>query len=421
MNIYVETYGCTANKADEALLLGLLHQENHAIVQNIEQADVLILLTCTVIGTTEQRMLSRLRVFQKTQKTVVVTGCMASVQSDLITSLIPSAILLPPQQIEQINDIIKYDIIKGEKNVAHNADRTIPPKYFTEITAPIAIAKGCTQSCSYCITHFARGELQSVPIETITTDVRSALTQGCKEIQLTAQDTASYGLDTGTQLGTLLEQICALQGTFRVRVGMMNPATTKNTLEAILSAYHHKKIYKFLHLPIQSGDNEILALMNRSYSIKDFYSIVQRFRKEFPSLTLSTDVIIGFPTESEEQFHRTIDLIQYIRPDIINITRFSARPLTSAKTMNGRIPTHIVKERSQKITRLCATISEEKNQEHKGKTYTVLVTEKGKHGTFTGRAENYKQVVLNEPVHLGDFVHTKIIEAAPTYLFGKLI
>ena len=421
MNIYVETYGCTANKADEALLLGLLKQEHHRIVQSMDHADVLILLTCTVIGTTEQRMLSRLKVFQETQKKIIVTGCMASVQSDLVISHFPSAIVLPSQRIAQINDVIKYDIIKGEKKITKTKETTVHPKYFREITAPVAIAEGCTRSCTYCITHFARGELHSYPLDAITSDVRSALQQGCKEIQLTAQDTASYGLDSDTNLGALLNNICELQGTFRIRVGMMNPMTTKNNLDAILSAYHHQKIYKFLHLPVQSGDDEILTAMNRGYTVKDFSSIVKKFRDEFPILTLSTDVIIGFPTETDTQFQRTMKLIEHIRPDIINITRFSARPLTTAKTMKGRIPTHIAKERSQQITTLCTAISHQKNQEHIGKTYRVLITEKGKHETFTGRAENYKQVVINEPVHLGDIVHTKIIQAAPTYLFGKLI
>ena len=172
---------------------------------------------------------------------------------------------------------------------------------------------------------------------------------------------------------------------------------------------------------MQSGDDVILQKMNRGYTVKEFISLVTRFKKKLPSLTLSTDVIIGFPTETIEQFNQTIDLLQTIKPDIINITRFSARPLTAAKTMKGRIPTHVVKERSKKITGICSKISSEKNQEHIGKTYIVLVTEKGKHETYTGRTENYKQVVIKEPVTIGDFVYAEIIDVAPIYLVGKLI
>jgi threonylcarbamoyladenosine tRNA methylthiotransferase CDKAL1 len=416
MRIYVETYGCTANKSDERLLIGLLKQGHHEIVDDMNDADVLIILTCTVIGTTEQRMLSRLKVFEKTHKKIVVTGCMPSVQADLIKSVAPNAFLLPPQYIQYITNIIA-----GEKPAFLEAKKTMLPKQYESVIAPIMIAEGCRLSCSYCITHFARGILRSFPIQEIAADVCSAVKQGCKEIQLTAQDTASYGLDSGTNLGALLTQLCALDGAFRVRVGMMNPTTVQKNLDSILTAYIHSKIYKFLHLPVQSGDDEILKKMNRGYSVKDFTLLVERFQKKIPTLTFSTDVILGFPTETEEQFNRTMDLLKQIKPDIINITRFSARPLTAAKVMDGRIPTHVVKERSKKATEICSKISREKNHEHLGKTYMVLVTEEGKQKTFTGRAENYKQVVLTEPVIIGDFVHVEIIDAAPTYLVGKLI
>jgi MiaB-like tRNA modifying enzyme len=313
------------------------------------------------------------------------------------------------------------DIISGKKPSFRETKKTLLPKDYDTVIAPIAIAEGCILSCSYCITHFARGQLRSFPIPEIITDICSALKQGCKEIQLTAQDTASYGFDTGTNLGKLLTHICAIEGDFRVRVGMMNPMTVQKNLDSILAAYQHPKIYKFLHLPVQSGDDEILKKMNRGYTVKDFLSIVNRFRKTVISLTLSTDVIIGFPTETQTQFERTITLLKKVKPDIINITRYSARPLTTAKTMKGRIPTHVAKERSQLITETCGNISKEKNKEHIGKTYTVLVTEKGKQKTFAGRAENYKQVILKEPVAIGTLVQVEIIDASLTHLVGKLI
>lgn len=416
MRVYVETYGCTANKSDERLLLGLLIHKGHQIVHTIAEADVLVLLTCTVIGTTEQRMLSRLKVFQTAKKAIVVTGCMPSVQADLITSIVPDAYLLPTQYVRYINDIIE-----GSTPSFIDTKKTQLPKQYDAITAPILIAEGCMRSCSYCITQFARGKLRSFPISEIVVDTCSALKQGCKEIQLTAQDTASYGLDKRTNLGELLKQVCTLEEPFRIRVGMMNPVTLKKNLEPILSAYQNEKIYKFLHLPVQSGDDDILEKMNRGYTVKDFIRLVRRFRKSIPTLTLSTDVIIGFPTENQEQFDCTVALIEKIEADIINITRFSARPLTLAKKMKGRIPTSIVKERSRRITELCTKISWKKNHQHIGKNYKVLVTEKGKQMTFIGRAENYKPVVLTEPVNIGDFVNVEIRSAAPTYLVGKLI
>jgi threonylcarbamoyladenosine tRNA methylthiotransferase CDKAL1 len=416
MNIYVETYGCTANKSDERLLLGLLQQKGHHIVQSLTDADVLVLLTCTVIGTTEQRMLSRLKEFHKTKKKIIVTGCMPAVQANLIYSVVPQASLLPSQHIQYINDIIQ-----GNNPPLVETKKTALPKYYDTTIAPILIAEGCRLSCSYCITHFARGTLRSFPAEEIVTDVCSALKQGCTEIQLTAQDTASYGLDTGTDLGALLNRISTLDGAFRIRIGMMNPTTAQKNRHSIISGYQHPNIYKFLHLPVQSGDDTILQKMNRGYTVKQFIDLVHHFRTSIPTLTLSTDVIIGFPSETDEQFNYTMQLLQKIRPDVINITRFSARPLTTAKKMNGRVPTDVVKVRSRQATEICSKLSLEKNKEHLRKTYPVLVTEQGKKKTVTARTDSYKQVVLTEPVPLGSFVHVKIIDATATYLVGKLI
>ena len=161
--------------------------------------------------------------------------------------------------------------------------------------------------------------------------------------------------------------------------------------------------------------------MNREYTADKFIDILNKFREKYPGITVSTDVIVGFPTETDEQFNKTIELIKNIRLDIVNITRFSARPLTKAKAMKGRIPTEKVKERSKFLADVCRKISNEKNREHVGKTYNVLVTEKGKNKTFAGRADNYKQVVIKEKVRLGDFVKVKIVGSADTYLLGKLI
>ncbi|MFW6173665.1 MAG: tRNA (N(6)-L-threonylcarbamoyladenosine(37)-C(2))-methylthiotransferase [Elusimicrobiota bacterium] len=415
MKIYLETHGCTANKSDESIIRGILRKENHEIVKTSEEADVLILLTCTVIGTTEQRMLSRLKVFKKTNKRIVVAGCMPSVQSKLIKSIVPNAFLIPPQYIHHINDVIR-----GREVVFEPKNKTLSSKNFKGIAAPISIAEGCTLSCSYCITHFARGALRSFPIKEISSDIYGALQQECREIQITAQDTASYGLDMGNNLGTLLSNICKIEGNFRIRVGMMNPFTAQKNLMSILSAYENPKIYKFLHLPVQSGDNDILKKMNRKYVIEDFLEIVDKFRKKYPYITLSTDIIVGFPSETDKQFSRTVELLRKVKPDIVNITRYSARPLTKAKTMKA-ISTKIAKERSKYLTDLCNTISEEKNRDHVGKKYTVLITKKRNNNTFVGRAENYKPVVTNEKVEIGQFATLKIVDSNSIHLYGKLI
>ena len=227
MKVYLEVYGCTANKSDASLVKGILKDNNFEIVDKINNADILVLLTCTVIGTTEQRMLSRLKVLKNTDKIIIVGGCMASVQSDLIKSIIPDVKLLPPQYSYQI-----IDLLNSEKPNFKIKNKTKLSKCYDGIIAPISIAEGCNFSCSYCITSLARGKLKSYPINEIIEDINSSIRQGCKEIQLTSQDTSSYGLDTGNNLGELLTELCKINGQFRVRVGMMNPYTCLKNIDS---------------------------------------------------------------------------------------------------------------------------------------------------------------------------------------------
>jgi len=416
MNIYLETYGCTANKSDANLVKYLLKKDYHEIVNEIDDANVIIILTCTVIGTTEQRMLSRLREFKKTGKRVIVSGCMASVQSDLIKSIIPDVDIIPPQYSYHITDVLDNKNISFEKK-----NKTIFSKYYEDITAPISIAEGCMFSCSYCITSIARGNLRSYPVNEIIQDVFSALKQGCKEIQLTAQDTSSYGFDSGNNLGYLLNSICQIKGKYRIRVGMMNPYTIKKNIDSIMHAFTDTKIYNFLHIPVQSGDNEILKKMERKYTIDDFLNIIKGFRKNLSDLTVSTDIIIGFPTETEEQFINTLDIIKKVKPDITNITKYSTRPLTKAKIMKGKVRTDLIKERSRTLTNLCKKISMEKNSSYIGKKCSVLIIKKGKNKSFIGRTDNYKPVVIKEKLNIGRFYPIIVTRSKPTHLFGMLI
>ena len=416
MRVYLEVYGCTANKSDASLIKGILKDNKHKIVEKIDDADFIVLLTCTVIDTTEQRMLSRLKTFKKTGKKIIVAGCMASIQSSSIRKIIPDAKLLPPQYSHHI-----VDILENKETTFVDKNKTLFSKYYEDVIAPISIAEGCMFSCTYCITSLARGKLKSYPIDEITQDIYSAIRDGCKEIQLTAQDTSSYGLDCGRNLGELLVNLSEIKGRYRIRVGMMNPYTALKNIDSIIKGFENPKIYKFLHLPVQSGDNDILKKMNRKYTVDDFLKIIKKFRDKYPNITISTDVIVGFPAETEEQFQHTIDLLKTVKPDITNITRYSARPQTKAKTMKGRVKTDVVKERSKILTEICNIISKENNLKHIRKKYSALVTEKGKENTFVGRAENYKPIVIKEKVEIGEFIPVEITESAATYLFGSII
>ncbi len=416
MKVYLEVYGCTANKSDASLIKGILRDNNHEIVDDIDNANSIVLLTCTVIDTTEQRMLSRLRVFKKTGKKVIVTGCMASIQTNKIKSILPDAKLLPPQYSYHI-----ADMLDNRETSFIDKNKTQFSKYYEDVVAPISIAEGCMFSCSYCITSIARGNLKSYPIDEIIKNVCYAIRQGCKEIQLTAQDTSSFGLDYKTNLGQLLMEFRKINGEYRVRVGMMNPYTALKNIDSIIKGFNDPRIYKFLHLPVQSGDDEILKKMDRRYSVNDFLKIIKKFKDKFPDITISTDVIVGFPTETNEQFKNTINLLKTLKPDITNITRYSARPYTKAKTMEGRIKTEDVKQRSKILTELCSKISKENNLKHIRKIYNALVVEQGKNKTFVGRTQNYKPIVIKEKVEIGKFITVKVTNATSTYLVGSII
>ncbi|RLI63450.1 MAG: threonylcarbamoyladenosine tRNA methylthiotransferase [Candidatus Asgardarchaeum californiense] len=416
MKIYLEVYGCTANKSDANLVKGQLLKNKHEIVEKINDADVLIILTCTVIDSTQHRMLFRIKEFKKTGKKIIVAGCMASIQKEIVREILPNAIFLPPRYSHHIIDVLEEKrIVFEEKN------KTVFPKSFDDVFAPISISEGCNFSCSYCITSKARGKLRIFPINEIKQDVCLALKQGCKEIQLTAQDTASYGFGTKTDLGELLAEVCTINEEYKIRVGMMNPFTLLKNIDSVIKGYNNPHIYKFLHLPVQSGDNEILKMMNRKYTTDDFFNIVKQFREHYPNITISTDIIVGFPTETEEQFNNTINLLEQVKPDVTNITRFSARPFTKAKKLKGRVKTEIVKNRSRKLTQLCSKLTEDNNQKHVGKKYNVLITENGKNNTFIGRSENYRPVVFKDKVEIRCFYHAEITDYAPTYLIGSII
>ena len=202
MRVYLEVYGCTANRADAKIIMGVLQEYGDILVDSIDDADAIVILTCTVINTTEQRMLSRIKEFKKTGKTLVVAGCMASVQPDLIYSIVPYAHLLPPRETHKI-----LEILHDDKSIS-DIKKYEAPKLFDGLIAPIGIAEGCMFSCSYCITSKARGYLESYPIDCILRDIKTAINSGCREIQLTCQDTASYGLDRGE---TLLDLIYAIK------------------------------------------------------------------------------------------------------------------------------------------------------------------------------------------------------------------
>ncbi len=422
MKFRIETYGCSANVNDSEIMAGLLARKGHKMVAAAEEADVVIVNTCTVKDPTEAKIRSRIRQLQREYpgKRLVIAGCMAEAQTESVRVLAPAAAIVGTHRISRV-----VDAVEGRTAVAIGSSRInkagLPKSRINNAVSIVQINEGCLGSCTFCITKMARGKTFSYPAGTIANSIEAAVKDGCKEVWLTSQDTGTYGLDRGTNLPLLLQKVCEVKGDFLVRVGMMNPTLANALLQPLIKAFSDEKVFKFLHLPLQSGSNNVLAAMKRGYTVETFSKIVAEFRKHLPQITISTDIICGFPTEAEDDFKQTAAVVEAVRPDVVNVSRFWPRPGTEAAWMK-RLPDPIVMRRSKKLHALAKKIALENNREWLGWTGKVLFDERGKlPGTFVGRNLAYRPVVVRNIRGnlLGKMLDVEIFEAAPTHLVGK--
>lgn len=400
--IHLETFGCTANVGDTMKLRAILRKDGHAIVAEGE-ADVFIVNTCTVAKRTELNVIKRLKELKEEGKEVVVAGCMAAAQPDLVKSILGNEVTMVTPQ----------DIYKGY--------REEQGQDFDGVISVIPIAMGCVGRCSYCIVKRARGDLRSYKPEKICDSVKSAVEKGAKEIRITSQDCSAYGWEdvSALKLPELLEMITSVEGDFRIRVGMMNPFTMIHILDELLEAFDSKKIFKFFHVPVQSGSDKVLRDMNRNYKAGDFVEIVKSIRQRFEDSTICTDFIVGFPTETEEDFSSSLRLLDELKPEKVNITRFSSRPGTDASKLKDLLERE-KKRRSRFFSSVYHRLAFARNKELEGKKLPVLITEKGKKGGVTGRDPAYRLVVLNKDLPLGATYTVRITEAKSTYLLAEI-
>ncbi|MBN2014019.1 MAG: tRNA (N(6)-L-threonylcarbamoyladenosine(37)-C(2))-methylthiotransferase [Candidatus Altiarchaeota archaeon] len=413
-DVRIETYGCSMNKADSEAMMGLLEQAGFSF----GDSGILVINTCTVKTPTERKILRRLKELRG--KKVVVSGCLPAATPSVVGEFPEFSFL--GLNVEDVVEAVKA-VERGERFVRINTGECrlrLPKKRQNPVVEIIPVAQGCVGDCSYCITRLARGCLISYPPELIAANMKKALSENVKEVWLTAQDTGAYGLDIGESLPSLLKSVSAIEGVFRVRVGMMNPAHVLGFLDELVDAYDNEKIYKFLHLPLQSGDDRVLSDMNRNYSVRDFKEIVSRFREGFPELTLSTDVILGFPSEGEEAFKNTVKVIEEVKPEVLNISRFWVRPGTKAEEMK-QLPGRITKMRSRIVNEAFKRIGLEKNRGWVGWEGKVLVSEKTSNG-FCARNSSYKPIILQSGEDLlGRFVDVRITEATYYDLRGEIV
>ncbi len=417
--IYIETFGCSFNQADSQIMKGLLDKYGFRIVKNPQRADIVIINTCYVKTPTQERITYRIQNLQKTfpDKKMIVAGCMTEIDPERLEKIASQNSWIGPHRIKNIVSVVS-DTLKGKtiRLVGERKDIKValPKIKDNPLIEIVQICEGCSGCCSYCCTRFARGKLFSYPVKLIVDDVRQALKKGCKEFWITAQDTAAYEFNK-YRLPELLNELAKIEGKFFIRVGMMNPMHVKNIVNELIESYKSEKIFKFLHLPVQSGSDHVLKVMNRGYSVKDFKNVVKKFRKKFPLMTLSTDVIVGFPGENNEDFQKTVDLMKEVKPDIVNVSKFGARPRTKAAKMK-QLQRKIINERTKKIVELIEEMKLENNKKWLNWEGEVLIDEKGKKGGMVGRNFTYKPILTEGK--LGSFHKVKINKVHPTFLVG---
>jgi len=422
---FIKTFGCSANKSDTEAMIGLLEDAGYSLT-NLKEADYVLINTCGVKQPTEDRVISTLKQISSLNKKLIVAGCLPRINFERIRKTIPNfSAMLDPRSIHLIVEVIRR-INEGQDKLLIFSDEpsikpSLPKHPLNPVTGIIQIAEGCSMACTYCCTRFARGSTYCYPDYEIVNEAHLLIEKGCKEIWITSQDNSVYNFK-GTRLPNLLKKVCKIEREFFVRVGMMNPFLTRMILKDLIESYLDEKIYKFLHLPLQSASMRILELMRRGYSPKHVIEIINSFLASFPSLTISTDVIVGFPTEDDGDFEDTISFIQKIKPDIVNISKFGARPKTEASRFK-QLPHDIVNKRCKELVQIVKEISYEKNLNWLDWAGRCLINEKGKkEGSWIGRNFAYRPIVVKSDQNLlGRFVNVEIIEAKSNYLIGRLV
>jgi len=436
--VFFETHGCSTNQAEEEVMAGLLKKEGHKIVKSQDDADLIVLNMCSVKGlTVTKKAINKINehIEQNPHKKMILAGCIPRDEYKELREILPNASFLHTDNMMQISEVANetlnnniVDLMTPNKGIKIGFSRVRRNPFI----AILPINEGCEDSCTYCSTKRIKGKTISYPMRTITKEIEDAVNDGCKEIWITSQDTCAYGLDQQEKslLPELLKMILALDKQFMMRIGMLNPSNLLPVLDEFLEVMEDKRMYKFLHIPVQAGDNKVLEAMKRRYKKEDIELIVKKFKQKFPEGTISTDIIVGFPGETEEQFENTMDLVRNVKFETVNISRYQDRQGTMSWRMDStvKLGDNIKSDRSNILTDTNRRISMMNNESWLGWEGPILITEKKK--DLIGRNFAYKLIVLKKPDEmreeeynnlLGKAVKVKIVKAETFYCVGELI
>lgn len=424
--MWVEAYGCSASIADSEMISGLLKGAGYEIASKQSEGALNLIVTCSVKDTTEHRMVSRIKAMSESGKPLIVAGCLPKADRAKVESLNSSASLLGPHSIENASRVVGSALAGNRLVVLEDSENdkiNIPRVRLNPVVSMVEIASGCMSECTFCQTKIAKGWLRSYRVGDITRQIRADVEAGCKEVWLTSTDNGCYGKDMDTDLVELLNACCSIEGDFKIRVGMMNPMYMPGMLDKMVSAFHeNSKLFKFLHIPVESGNDRILRKMKRGHTSRTFLDAVQAFRSKIPEMTISTDIIVGFPSETEDDFKETLDLVERATPDIVNLSRYGARPGTeSAKWKGIRVSSQVAKERSERMQSVVRNIARRRNSLWQNWQGEITVDELGK--IAQGRNFAYKPVVLSnaDQISLGDRKRVQVHDFSNFSLKARII
>ena len=417
--IFVEAYGCSASFADSEMISGLIVNDGHTLATSPSESDLNLIVTCSVKDTTANKMMYRIKSLKTSP--LIVAGCLAKAEQNNVEKFIENASLLGPNSLGKTLDVINSTLM-GKKQIAlEDSDLSkvgLPKVRLNSAVGIVEIASGCMSECTFCQTKLAKGDLSSYRLGDIVRQVQTEIKEGCKEVWLTSTDNGCYGFDIGTDLPTLVNAVSEIPEDFMIRVGMMNPMYMSRIKQKLIESYDNEKVFKFLHIPVQSGSNKVLNDMKRGHTSETFREIVKKTKDRFENFTISTDIIVGFPSETEEDFQKTLTLLDETKPDVVNLSKYSARPGTDAAELK-QIDAAEIKRRSKVIFNQINKISLKSNEKWIGWKGKVLFDENTEEG-IKGRNYAYKPISVNDKVSIGQSHVVEITNATRKRLIGKI-
>ncbi len=430
---YIETYGCQMNVRDSETIAGELEELGFVAAERAEEADVIVLNTCSVRERPHHKVYSRLgelrRIKERRPETVIaVCGCMAQIVGDKIRERSPYVdIILGPRNVARFAEALQA-VLRGEgpvvvRDTSEQVPEGLPVRRCPGVSAFVNITYGCNNFCAYCIVQYARGREVSRRPEDVVAEVREAVDQGYREVVLLGQNVNSYGrdLDEDIDFADLLAMVNEVEGLWRIRFTTSHP---KDCSEKLLRAMAElEKVCEHLHLPLQAGDDEVLRRMGRGYTYEQYKRIIDRARELMPDIAITTDLMVGFPGETAEQFERTLRAVEEIRFDMAFMFKYNDRPGTRASKMPDKVPEAEKQRRLEALVELQNRIAREINEAQVGRVFEVLVEgpDDRRPGHLRGRTRQHKVMVFPGPAELvGRLVDVRATEGHMWGFHGQL-